>query len=469
MLGYFPKYFSNKAIVTYLIAFFIVTIMLYSSSMPALWMFWGIVEILLFFILSNSLSKKWGNINSKVFKSKIFWYSFLLSFAYITITYFLYNYLRGEPFEYDPSDGLAYHEEALWYVECFRKGIMKPYYEVYNSYSIDDKGYLFYLDRLYVLIDGNIYITRIIKCIYRAWMGVIIYKLASRNFGESVGRMAAIFCMLMPHFSFYVASHRKEMEMVLIAVLAIERIDYLLKSKVLRIKDFIISLCLIGVAFTFRTALGIAIGFGFAASLIFLGAKIISKKKRLTLIVIGSILLILLSGGVIANKVVELYETKLAGTQGKDMEWRSKRGNEYAKYAGAAVFAPMIVAIPFPTMVDVSEQYNQQRLNGGYYIKNILAFFVMFSMFYVIKHKEWRKYVLIYGYTLSYLLMIAFSNFAHSERFHLPALPFLLILAAYGVSLCGKKEKKYYVWYCYAMCGIAIAWNMFKLGGRGLL
>lgn len=468
MLVFFPKYFSNKAIITYLIAFLVVNFMFYSSSMPALWMFWGIAEILLFFILSNSLSKKWSDISRKAFKSKIFWYSFFLSFFYVTVTYFLYIYLRGEPFEYDPSDGIGYHEEAKWFVDCFRKGIMEPYYEVYDSYSIDDKGYLFYLDRLYILIDGNIYITRVIKCFYRAWMCVVIYKLASRNFGESVGRMAAIFCMLMPHFSFYAASHRKEMEMILIAVLAIERIDYLLKTNVLKVKDLFMSLGLIGISFTFRTVLGVAITFAFAASLFFISNKLISKNKRISLIIIGALSVVLLSGGVIYNQVKNVYESKIAGTQGKDMEWRSQ-GNSYAKYAGAAVFAPMIVAIPFPTMVDVSEQYNQQRLNGGYYVKNILAFFVMFSMFYVIKHKEWRKYVLIYGYTLSYLLMIAFSNFAHSERFHLPALPFLLILAAYGISLCGKKETKYYSIYCYAMCAVAIAWNMFKLGGRGLL
>ena len=80
-----------------------------------------------------------------------------------------------------------------------------------------------------------------------------------------------------------------------------------------------------------------------------------------------------------------------------------------------------------------------------------------------------RNYVLIYAYTFSYLLIIAFSNFAHSERFHLPALPFLLILTAYGVTLCSNKQKKYYSWYCYGMCAVAIAWNMFKLAGRGLL
>ncbi len=468
MLSYFPKYFSNKAIVTYLIAFFAVTIIWYEQSMPLLWMVWGIVEVLLFFILSNSLSKKWSNISPRQFKSKVFWMSFFITLCYVIITYFLYIYLRGEPFEYDPSDGLGYHNESLWFLEAMQNATLGSYWAYFDTKDLSDTGYQIYLNYLYTVIDGNIFITRIIKCIFRAWMVVLVYKLASRTFGESIGRMAAIFCMLMPHFSFYAASHRKEMEMILIVVLCIERIDYLLRLRRFSYKDLLLSVALIGVTFTLRTALGITVVLAFAVALLLTNEKILNKSRKWVLIICGILFVVSISGGVIVNQIKELYTAKIEGTQGKDMEWRSKQGNELAKYAGAAIFAPMIVAIPFPTMVDVSEQYNQQRLNGGYYIKNILAFFVVFTLYWIIKNKQWRNYVLIYAYTFSYLLIIAFSNFAHSERFHLPALPFLLILAAYGVSLCANKQKKYYAWYCYGMCAVAIAWNLFKLAGRGL-
>ena len=256
--------------------------------------------------------------------------------------------------------------------------------------------------------------------------------------------------------------------MILVVVLCIERIDYLLRLRRFSYKDLFLSVALIGVTFTLRTALGIAVVFAFAVALLLTNERILNKNRKWAMIICGGLFILSISGGTIINNVKEMYIYKIEGKQGKDMDWRSKRGNELAKYAGAAVFAPMIVAIPFPTMVDVSEQYNQQRLNGGYYIKNILAFFIMFTLYWIIKNKQWRNYVLIYAYTFSYLLIIAFSNFAHSERFHLPALPFLLILAAYGVSLCTNKQKKYYAWYCYGMCAVAIAWNMFKLAGRGL-
>ena len=36
-------------------------------------------------------------------------------------------------------------------------------------------------------------------------------------------------------------------------------------------------------------------------------------------------------------------------------------GNAFAKYAGTAVFAPLIFTIPFPTMVNTPYQENQQK------------------------------------------------------------------------------------------------------------
>ena len=109
---------------------------------------------------------------------------------------------------------------------------------------------------------------------------MLVYKLASRTFGESVGRMAAIFCMLMPHFSFYAASHRKEMEMIFIVVWCIERIDFLLRQKKIEFKNLLLSIILIGICFTLRTALGISVVLAFGISLLFTSDRIINKNKK---------------------------------------------------------------------------------------------------------------------------------------------------------------------------------------------
>ena len=130
------------------------------------------------------------------------------------------------------------------------------------------------------------------------------------------------------------------------------------------------------------------------------------------------------------------------------MEWRAKRegGNKFSTYASGAVFAPMIFVIPFPTMVETPGQENQRLIHGGNYVKNILAFFTMLALFLLIKEGKWRDHLLIGSFTIGYLAVIALSAFAQSERFHQPALPFVLIFAAYGISRSEKKTKKYLTW-----------------------
>jgi hypothetical protein len=82
---------------------------------------------------------------------------------------------------------------------------------------------------------------------------------------------------------------------------------------------------------------------------------------------------------------------------------------------------------------------------------------------------DWRKHTLPLALMMGYLVVIAFSNFAHSERFHQPALPFELMFAAYGISQLQPKHVK---WIDYWMVFVMIAnvgWAYIKLAGRGML
>lgn len=143
-------------------------------------------------------------------------------------------------------------------------------------------------------------------------------------------------------------------------------------------------------------------------------------------------------------------------------------GNKFAKKMGAAVFAPMIFVIPLPTVVETPLQENQKIINGGNFVKNILAFFVIFGLYTLIKNNKWRDYLLIGSFVIGYLLVLAFSAFAQSERFHQPVLPFEMLLAAYGFSLMNKKTRRYFDNWTMLLVVIIIGWSWFKLAGRGM-
>ena len=61
------------------------------------------------------------------------------------------------------------------------------------------------------------------------------------------------------------------------------------------------------------------------------------------------------------------------------------------------------------------------------------------------------------------------SGFANAERFLLPGVPILLVMAAYGVSLISEQNFRWVkIWY-WVVPIMSFAWAFFKLGTRGLL
>ena len=174
-------------------------------------------------------------------------------------------------------------------------------------------------------------------------------------------------------------------------------------------------------------------------------------------------------GGRLATEIEEAWEERHMSQQ-QSMEWRAERegGNQFAKYASKSIFAPMIMVIPFPTMVETPGQENQRMIHGGNYVKNIVAYFAIFALLMVVLDKKWRDYLWLGSFMLGYLLVVALSAFAHSERFHLPALPVLLIFAAYGIGRQENKHKKYFTWWLVFIFVAIIGWSWFKLAGRGM-
>ena len=72
-------------------------------------------------------------------------------------------------------------------------------------------------------------------------------------------------------------------------------------------------------------------------------------------------------------------------------------------------------------------------------------------------------------YTIvSYLGVVAFSGFNNSERFLLPAIPGLIAMWSYGVSVLREKSFKLLTPWCFVVFAMEFAWAYFKLGSRGL-
>jgi 4-amino-4-deoxy-L-arabinose transferase-like glycosyltransferase len=373
--------------------------------------------------------------------------------------------MTGKPFEFSAADSFGYHSNA----STLAMHSFGEYNRIFGHIGISDRGYPTYLGMIYLIFGNGVLIPRLLKALLGSISAVLVYKLATRNFGEGVGRMSALFYMLMPNLILYTGLHLKETEMVFLTVAFMERTDYVIRSKKYNIINVTLPLVLAGLLFTFRTVLGATAFFALFTTLMFSSSGVLRWHKRLIIIVWLLMAVGYFIGGRISTEVEQLWQNRNIN-QEQSMDWRSKRenGNQFSKYAGSSVFVPLIFVIPFPTIVDIPNQDNQQLINGGNFVKNILAFFVIFGLFIIIRNGIWRDYLLIGSFTLGYLIVIALSAFAQSERFHQPALPFLLVFAAFGISQVTNKSKKYYLLYLILLFAVIIGWSWFKLAGRGM-
>lgn len=466
MLPYFPKQIATKGIYLYLGALSAVSLVFFSHAMAIDFLIMGVMWVVGFFLLSNYCSQKWQETPQKKFLLNLFFIALGLRWAWAIFAYIYYLLKTGMPFEFSGGDSIWYYEETMGNVHANLRDVWD--YLFIHTDSISDSGYVFYLSLLSKLTGESILLPRLVNSIFNAATPVLIYFLAKRNIGEEVGRMAAIFACFMPNFIFYCGTHLKEPFMIFLMVAYLERADYLLRSKKYNVFTIALPVLLAISLFSFRTVLGAAAVFSFVTALVFTNTSVIGKAKRYMLIGWGLLAVFTVTGGTILNESEGLWEQREDNQLAK-RSVQTARGNQWAKYATGTVMAPMMFVLPFPTMVDVDEQYNQQMLSGGNYVRNFLGGFVLIALFSALFiTKNWRNLSLIGSFVIAYLGIISTSGFANSERFLLPGLPVLLIMAAYGVTLLNAKNYKFIkIWY-WVVPVMAFAWAFFKLGSRGL-
>lgn len=483
-----PNWLTGKSIVFFFI------------SMFACWWAFGYVpdfelwivaslSILLFFYGGQSMSKSWERKNERAFVRYVFIAGFLIRLLWILYCYFIFNMDHYGKIYGDDADTGWYMDVGKsltkWLageshlIRSDAQNAPMTLTEImdYHGCALDDVGYPMWLGFVYLIfgVDNDVFIPFVLKCIMSAYCAVYSYRIAKRHYGDGVARLSAIFVCVYPNMIYWCGTMFKEVEMVFLCCIAIEHFDRVLSSgQRYTFKNLLPSILATIVVFFFRSALAILILLAVFAHIIMVSNRVMSLgKKILAGILLTSVLLVAM-GDRLRTQSQELLDRAQSNDQKVNMEWRAERqgGNGFAKYAGAAVFAPLIFTIPFPTFNQAEEsQLLQVQLSGGSYIKNILSFFVIIVMFMLLISGEWRRHVFILAYTVGYHLILVMSEFAHSGRFHMPVIPMLLLFAAYGVQIAktNAKVRKWLPMVLVLEVAVCLVWNWFKLKGRGLI
>ena len=475
-----PDWFATYAFATYLVALVGVNVLFSDRGTEWYFMLFGIAWVAGFFFLSVKFSKEWSVLRihkSKALEKKLFQTGFWIRAAYVTFIYFFYLTMTGKPHEFQAADSMSYVEVAGDWAIYIDNDRFWPIFRESLEHSFSDTGYPLAITPFIYLfgVDFGIYILLIANAFIGAYTAVIIYRLVNRSMGETIARLAAIFCMLHPVLICYAGLTLKEVLMTYLVVLFIDLCDRLLRNKRYSFGTIAPVVAVGGSLFLFRTVLGMIAFMALFFALVMTSGKIVSLGKKITLgVIIAGILAISVSDNII-REIEQITSSDIRGQQETSMSKRygteggKKTGNAFAKYAGAAVFAPLIFTIPFPTMVTGIEGQEDMRLiHGGNWMRNIMSGLVILAMVMLLLTGDWRQYTLPLAMLLGYLLMLIFTEFAHSLRFHIPVMPFEMLFAAYAITNMRKKYRNWYLIWCIFTIVTCFAWNWFKLAGRGL-
>lgn len=473
-----PNWLTGKSIVFFFVAM-ILCFIAYGYPMLFRDAFIAGLSVVLFFYGSMSMSKSLSRKKEKAFVRNIFVAGLIIRLIWVFYCYFIFN-----PDYWGTTHGDS--ADVEWYMPFgaaiaeWLKGENPISFEelrtIWHS-SIDDVGYPLWLAIIHILTDGesDVFIPFVIKAIVSAYCSVCIYHVAKRHFGEGVARMAALFMVFNPNMIYWCGNMFKEAEMVFLVCLAVDNFDRVLNSgQKYTFKSLLPGFLATTAIMFFRSALGILLFLAVFAHIVMASNRVMSiGKKIIAGLLVGAVLTVSM-GDRIRTQSEQLIDRAQSSRQKNNMEWRSHRkgGNAFAKYAGAAVFAPLIFTIPFPSFnVALESQVLQRQLSGGSYIKNILSFFVIMVLLMMLISGEWRRHVFIIAYTVGYHLILVMSEFAQSGRFHMPVIPMLMLFAAYGIQIAktNARVRKWFPMVLVLEVVACLAWNWFKLKGRGMI
>lgn len=477
-----PNWLTGKAMVFFFVAMFVCWGAF--GYVPAfdLWIV-AALSVILFFYGGQAMSRSWERKKERVFVQNVFIAGFVIRLLWILYCYFVFNPEHYGNTYGDTADVDWYMpfgmDLAKWIVGD-SKYTLSQVIDI-NGSAIDDVGYPMWLAIGYVLWGewSDVFMPMIVKCLAGAYCAISIYRIAKRHFGEGSARLSAIFVALNPNMIYWCGSMMKETEMVFLVCLAVDNFDRVLTSgRRFTFQNLLPGLLAASALMFFRSALGIVVFLAVFAHIVMASQRVMSMGKKVLAGLLVAVVLAVSMGNRIRTQSQEFIEKVQSDEQKGNMEWRANRVDgggrkqSFAQYAGAAVFAPLIFTIPFPSFNQANvAQLTQMQLAGGSYIKNILSFFVIIVILMMLISGEWRRHVFIIAYTVGYLMVLVMSPFAQSGRFHMPVWPMIMLFAAYGIQIAktNVRMRKWFPIVLVIEVVACLAWNWFKLAGRGMI
>ena len=462
------RHISLIGIGLYFLALIVISVVFREQALQWKWILWGMGEVLFFFVLTSVFYPRWKNDDPKMFWRKVFWTAFVIRAVYAFVMCYYYYWETGIGFEYNAGDSIYYHQTGVLLSKYIREGYVSFVFKYLNAYSMgySDQGYLLWLTLVYTIFGRSWLVPRLFKALMSAYLCITVWKLGSRTFGERTGRLAAVMCVFTPILIQLCGLHTKELEMIFLSILALERMDYLIRSKRYTFWNILFPILLTGLTFGFRTIIGMCLIFAFLVFVVLSSKDLVSKKSKIITLAVVAVVFLVFLFSPIGREMKIIYRLNFVEVNYQSEKYESL-GMKHSKLAQNWVLASGAFVLPLAPMVEESPDHNKM-IHGSIFVTNFIAFFSMLAIVIAFRQKKWRDFSLIGAYELSYLAIIMFSFGVNTERFHEPAVPLIMLMAAYAMTHLRRKDLKIFYVYCCMLLIALFLWSWLKLSARGL-
>ena len=463
------RHISIIGVALYLLALIVISVVFREHALQLKWVLWGLGEVLFFFVLTAIFYPRWKADETKRFKWKVFLVAFIIRGLYAFLVAYYYYYETGKAFELGAGDSIWYHSTASYLSRCVRHGYVSYIFKYLNAYTMgwSDQGYTLWLTLIYTIFGPSLLTPRLLKALMSAYLCIVVYKLGTRTFGERTGRLAAVMMVFTPILVQSCGLHTKEMEMIFLSILALERMDNLIRSKKYNFWNIFSPILFTALTFGFRTIIGMCLIFAFLVFVVLSPKDLVGKKGKIITVVASVVVFFVFLFSPIGREMRIVYRLKFT-----DLQYQTERyadeGLKHSKLAQSWILAPGAFVLPLAPMVEEAPDHNKM-IHGSTYVTNFVAFFAMLAIVIAFRLKKWRDFSLIGAYELSYLAIIMFSFAANSERFHEPVVPLIMLTGAYAMTHLRRKDLKIFYVYCSLLFVALVVWNWLKLSARGMV
>lgn len=438
------KSFSIKSLALYFVTLILVSVVFHNHFVGWHWVLWGAGATTFFFLGSWLFIEKTKDVNPRRFLLLVFAFALIIRVLYVWLMCYYYTVKTGMPLEYNASDSLNYHHNALQFGKIIESGRFHEFVNAVYSHRIafSDLGYVISLACVYSVFGPNILIPHILHSLFSAYICVLAYRLSDRLFDNRTARVAAVISAFMPLFIYYCGLHLKEMDFAFFLILCIERIDFVMRERKNVVWNIFLILFSSLMIFSYRVTTGLCLFVSFFVY-IFVNQHI-TRKARVTGVVVAATFLALFTFSGIGW---EIKSTILFAFTNVDYNFQ---------------YLPGAFVLPLPKMtVDGNE--NLKLINGMVFVKNIIGFFAMYSLIIAYREKKLRDMSLLALVPITYLAIVSSIRFFSIERFYFPALPCLTVLAAYAIAHFEKKDMKWFNAYLAVLLAAIMFWSYYNV------